>query len=105
MKNVRWMMGCVLAAGALATGAGCASVQARMSGVQYKEMTHEGRVYVLGKAETIAKSQSRPEVAYTTTKIGAGPGGVTVVLEADPKDDSLSKTLWRLYAARHSACH
>ncbi|MBU4460989.1 MAG: hypothetical protein KJ579_10505 [Verrucomicrobia bacterium] len=100
MKHSEWA---VVAAAAVvwACGSGCATLQERMSGVQYKEMTHEGRVYVLGKAETIKKSATKPEVAYTTTKIGAGPGGVTVILEADPKDDLLSKKLWQLYTCRH----
>ncbi len=98
------MMVGMVAAGLLAVGAGsgCATVQERMSGTRYKEVTHEGRVYVMGKVDTITKFSGKPEFPYATTKIGAGVGGATVVLEADPKDDMFAKKLWQLYTQRHN---
>ena len=94
----------MMAAGLLAAGAGsgCATLEERLSGTRYKEVTHEGRVYVMGKVETISKFTGKPEFPYATTKIGAGVGGATVVLEADPKDDLFAKKLWQLYTRRHN---
>jgi len=94
----------MMAAGLLAVGAGsgCATLETRMSGTHYKEVTHEGRVYVMGKLDTIRKLGDKPEFPYATTKIGAGVGGATVVLEADPKDDMFAKKLWQLYTRRHN---
>jgi hypothetical protein len=94
----------MVAAGLLSAGggSGCTSLQARMSGTRYKEVAHEGRVYVMGKAETIKKLGDKPEFPYATTKIGAGVGGATVVIEADPKDDMFAKKLWQLYTRRHN---
>lgn len=101
MNTTGWRVAvAIVGIGALSSA--CGTLQERMSGVHYKEMTHEGRVYVLGTADTIKKSVSKPELTYTTTKIGAGAGGVTVILESDPKDDYLSKKLWQLYSSRHS---
>lgn len=98
-----WIVG-MMAAGLLTAGggSGCMSLQARMSGTHYKEVTHEGRVYVMGKLDTIRKLGAKPEFPYATTKIGAGAGGATVVIEADPKDDMFAKKLWQLYTRRHN---
>lgn len=61
----------------------------------YYEFEHEGRIYVLSDAKDFAGFFKTGEVVYSSKKIGAGPGGKTLVygliknetkmLEKDPR--------------------
>jgi hypothetical protein len=107
MMNLRAMV--VLFAGLLLAGCSGAgkpvekAPMAKESGSgYYAEETHQGRIYVLGteKAhQVLTESQQPPQIAKTY--IGAGPGGLTVVLEADSKSSDLQERLRSQYESRH----
>jgi hypothetical protein len=109
------VMGCIVSLGLLMTG-GCASSDAGPKGAApeknktakksasgyYAEETQNGRIYVLGteKAhQALTESKQTPHIAKTY--IGAGPGGLTVVFEADAKSGDLQERLKSQYEARH----
>ena len=92
----------VLAAAAVTLGAGCTKLVARANGMtDYREFRHDGRIYVLSRPATIDSFLLSKEVPYRVTRIGAGPGGETVVFEADAKDPFLSDALIAMYKAKH----
>ena len=41
------------------------------------------------------------ELAYSETKIGAGPNGETVVIQIDKKNPHLQKRLWQTFSEKH----
>jgi hypothetical protein len=99
-KSTFALIGGGLLAAALATG--CTSLQTRASGLGgYQEFEHDGRIYVLSRPATIRSFEASHEAGVTVMKIGAGPGGKTVVLEADSKDPFLSDTLWKMFRRNH----
>jgi hypothetical protein len=68
----------------------------------YTEAEHEGRLYVLGtRAAAEALREGRTPV-LAITKVGGGPGGKTLVFEAN-KEGNLEKWLQSEYALRHPA--
>lgn len=83
---------------ALTLGTGCLSLKG-LSG--YEEFTHDGRIYVLSRRETIANFKQTHEVQIGKTLIGRGPKGETVVVEADAKEAWLDQTLWKMYCENH----
>ena len=67
----------------------------------YWEQVHEGRIYVIGNAETHASFMKTHHLPYTFTKIGAGPKGETVVVEADKSGKVLQDKLWEKFRLRN----
>jgi len=99
-KRMKLVCGGLLTA-SLVTG--CSSLQTRMSGLGgYQEVEHDGRIYVLSRPKTIQQFEASHEAGVTVMKIGAGPGGKTVILEADSKDPFLSDQLWKMFRNRHN---
>jgi hypothetical protein len=94
---VRRLMYPALSLAAAALFSGCLSLKG-LGG--YEEFSHDGRIYVLSRAETIASFKATHEVQYGVTKIGKGPKGETVVVEADAKDPWLQNTLWTIFKER-----
>lgn len=66
----------------------------------YVETEHDGRLYVTSSQATADKLAAGGELPMSVTKIGAGPNGQTLVIEAS-KDGSLEKALATAYAQRH----
>lgn len=113
-----------LAAGALFALAGCAKDRwqgaeaekaydkdlevRRLAEVQnnddYYEFEHEGRLYVLTDAKDYVSFRQTGELPYSTKKIGAGPGGKTIVyglvknetkiLEKDPRAQGAAQKMY-----------
>lgn len=63
----------------------------------YFELRHDGRLYVVGSAETAKAFQAAPHLPYTKTHIGGGPARETLVFEIDPKNDDLYDRLHAHY--------
>lgn len=81
---------------------GCSTLKYNLNGLSdYQEYEHDGRIYVLGRADTIRNFELTHEVTISMTKLGAGPKGETVVLESDAKDPFLAATLWKFYRQYH----
>lgn len=101
--------GLVLAAGcttttATQTGMGHAEHAAAEPSVAaggYFEHAHDGRIYVVGSAESLASLKATGHMPYTLTKIGAGPAGETVVVEVDKKAPGMQVRLWDTFAERN----
>lgn len=66
----------------------------------YKATVHDGRIYVIGKADTWASFQKSPHLPYTRTKLKAGPNRETVVFEVDKKDPGLVEYLEKQFSRR-----
>ena len=64
------------------------------SEIGYWEHRHEGRIFVIGNADTNESFKKTHHLPYTFTKIGAGPKGETVVVEADKSGNVLQNKLW-----------
>ena len=64
----------------------------------YIAVPHDGRIYVLGSAESAAKFKATHHLALTKTMIGEGPNGESVVLEVSKEDPELANRLWVDYA-------
>ncbi|MBN2713800.1 MAG: hypothetical protein JXR97_15385 [Planctomycetes bacterium] len=67
----------------------------------YAEQEAEGRLFVIGKPETMDKLMANGHIPYAKTHIGAGPGGKTVVIEIDNKDASLAERLEKTFCSNH----
>jgi hypothetical protein len=67
----------------------------------YAEERHSGRIYVLGSASTHEAFRTTHHLPYTMTLIGAGPDGVTVVLEVDKKNPHVQQRLREEFEQRH----
>jgi len=106
---VGWLTGCTMhdaskppeAAKAEARQA-AASAPAGMASGFYQEKEHNGRLYVFGTEKAFQAGKEAPDFAYSKTFVGAGPGGKTVVVEADSKDLALQNRLIAEFSRRHS---
>lgn len=67
----------------------------------YADAMHDNRIYVFGKESTHQEFMTTHHIPYTLTKIGAGPGGKTLVFEVDKKNPHLADRLQREFAARY----
>lgn len=106
-------------AAALLVLAGCASERTEVASVadggrepavlesttapsgEYFEVEHDGRVYVVGSAKSLADFRATHHLAYTQTLLGYGTKGMTVVFEIDPKNEALQQRLRGEFDARH----
>jgi hypothetical protein len=73
------------------------------SGGFYQEVEEDGRIYVFGTQKTYEANKDKPKLQYAMTFVGGGPGGKTVVIEADGKDEALQNRLIGEYSAKHGA--
>ena len=81
---------------------GCSTLKYNLNGISdYQEYTHDGRIYVISRPETIKNFEATHEVTISMTKLGAGPNGETVVIESDAKDPFLANTLWKYFRQYH----
>ena len=69
----------------------------------YAEMVKDGRYYVFGQSSTEASFKKNGHMPYTRTLVGAGPSGMTVVLEIDKKDEALTDRIQTEFSRRHGA--
>lgn len=67
----------------------------------YAEERVEGKIYVLGDIDTHVAYFRSHDVPNSVMKVGAGPGGEAVILQADPKDTSLTDRLWKEFQKRN----
>ena len=67
----------------------------------YKEKKYDGRIYLIGNKATELKFNKTFHLPYTDTRIGAGPGGETVIIEVDKNDTSVQQRLWEKFQAKH----
>ena len=67
----------------------------------YWEHEHDGRIYVIGNEATNAAFLESHHLPYTFTKIGAGPKGETVVVEAGKSGSELQNALWEKFSLRN----
>ncbi|MCH2176326.1 MAG: DUF2608 domain-containing protein [Lentisphaeria bacterium] len=67
----------------------------------YVEVIHNGRYYLIGQSEIVTTFFKQHELAYSETKIGAGPNGETVVIQIDKKNPHLQKRLWQTFSEKH----
>lgn len=67
----------------------------------YREIPHDGRLYVIGDEDTLSSFLTTHHLPYTRTLIGAGPDGQTVVLEVSKKDEAFNERLFDTYSERH----
>jgi hypothetical protein len=63
------------------------------------EAQKDGRIYLIGDADTHAAFRQTGHMPYTQTHIGAGPRGETIVVEVDKGSAHLAARLMRAYAA------
>ena len=82
---------------AVITLTACQSTPAK----SYTAIPHDGRIYVVGSAESAAKFKETHHLALTKTMIGAGPNGETVVVEVSKDDPELAEKLWTDYATEN----
>ena len=64
----------------------------------YTALKHDGRIYVIGNANTLESFKKTHHLPLTKTMIGAGPMGETVVVEVSKGDPELANKLWMDYA-------
>ena len=67
------------------------------SGDDFFVYHYDGRIYVIGSAETNAKFLQHKHLPYTRTLLGAGPHGETVIFEVDKKQPALTERLEEQY--------
>ena len=67
----------------------------------YAEQEWEGRLYVFGTSASHKRFQDTHELQFAKSFIGAGPKGVTVRLELDPKNPALFKRVHGEFESRH----
>lgn len=92
---------CNTASTATRSTAGSASTAPASSSIEYHEVMHDGRLYVLGSAESYAAFKESHHMPYTRTLIGDGLNGETTVIEINKKDDNYNEALFAAYRARH----
>ena len=71
------------------------------SSAYHAEKMHDGRFYLIGNKTTELKFSKTHHLPYTDTRIGAGPGGETVIIEVDKEDPTVQKRLWEKFQAKH----
>ena len=92
----------LLAAAALTVLTGCTSLKLSLNGLGgYQEFSHDGRTYVLSRADTIANFKTTHEVQLSKTIIGGGAKGETLVVETDAKEPFLADKLLSMYREAH----
>ena len=69
--------------------------------VYYQEQEYEGRLYVFGTSANYKAFQNTHDLQFAKSFIGAGPKGMTVRLELDPKDPALLNRLRKEYKSQH----
>ena len=85
-----------------ADAAKAAAVDAAVSTAgPYFEKEHEGRLWVFGKEETVAKFEKNGDIPYKLTLISRGPAGETVIIEVDKDDPTLQTRLRARFFAQH----
>jgi len=67
----------------------------------YFEFLFAGRYYVLGSEAGARGFESSPHLSVARTYVGAGPGGRTVVIEAEREDGGLLGRLRGEFVRRH----
>jgi predicted ATP-dependent serine protease len=67
--------------------------------VEYHEFEHHGRIYVAGSKKSADAVKGGGEFQQSITRIGEGPGGKTVVFEANK--DKIEQVLMAEFAKRH----
>lgn len=74
-----------------------------MAPPRYAEIRQDNRIYVLGSLPLTTAAQqsgwSFTGVDYAVTRIGSGPGGETVVFEADPRSPDLEQRLMESFGS------
>ena len=81
---------------------GCSSLQLSLNGLGgYQEFSHDGRTYVLSRADTIKNFKETHEVQLSKTIIGGGAKGETLVVETDAKEPFLADKLLSMYREAH----
>ncbi len=78
-----------------------APMPAPAAGGYYGEVERDGRFYVAGSQKSHDTLRSGGEIPLRRTFIGGGPGGKTVVIEADSKTDDLANRLQAEFERRH----
>lgn len=61
----------------------------------------DGRIYVVGSAETLKKVQAGEELLYRVTLVGGGPRAETVVIEASKDSEELQNRLRAAFAKKY----
>ncbi len=69
----------------------------------YREMKHDGRIYVLGNSATFKSFLTAPHLAYTKTYIRKGDNNETLIFEHEKKGNDLLKRLVRRYNEKHGS--
>lgn len=67
--------------------------------VEYHEFEHHGRIYVAGSKKSADAVKKGGEFQQSITRIGEGPGGKTVVFEANK--DKIEQVLMAEFKKRH----
>jgi hypothetical protein len=67
----------------------------------YVEQEFEGRLYVFGTSASHKRFQDTHDLQFAKTFVGAGPKGVTVRLELDPKNPALFNRIRSEFESRH----
>lgn len=79
---------------AIAIFSGCSSTPKK----SYTAVDHDGRIYVIGKEDTLMSFKETHHLPLTKSMIGAGPNGETVVVEVCKEDPEMANKLWMNYA-------
>ena len=67
----------------------------------YAEVSHDGRLYVIGDKKTHESFKKQHHLPYTHSRIGAGPNKETIVFEINKKNPFLLNYLKSEFTARH----
>jgi phosphate-selective porin OprO and OprP len=76
-----------LVVGLLAVAFAASAVQAQVTGLYYKEVAKEGRIYVFNTPERLKLWEESGDMGVSITLPGAGPNGETVVAENETAAD------------------
>lgn len=60
---------------------------------------YNGRIYVIGNAETNESFAKHKHLPYTKTILGGGPAGETLIFEVDKNDPDFAENLKQAYMA------
>jgi len=63
---------------------------------------HDGRTYVLGSAETLAKFNEQKSIPYSKTYIGKAADGGTIIFEIDKEDEGMQQRLIDAYSKQYN---
>lgn len=90
-----------LVASLFTSGCQSAGAAGATATADYFEHRDGNRIYVLGSVGSDAKFQEDGHIPIADTRVGGGPAGETVVIEANSKDPALAARLWAEFKARH----